>query len=96
MKVVDGILVLELVSVRITPEMIPETDGIIKFRSGKQARKLRTEKAARELRKETGMTYSAALIQTQEEDKDTRAEIYVTSVDGFGGNCFGKPSNRCI
>ena len=66
LKVVDGILVLELVSVRITPEMIPETDGIIKFRSGKQARKLRTEKAARELRKETGMTYSAALIQTQE------------------------------
>ena len=44
LKVIHGIIVLDLVNVTITPEMIPDGEGHVKYRSANAARKTRVER----------------------------------------------------
>ena len=93
LKVIQGIVVLDLVNVTITPDMLPEGEGHVKYRSANAARKTRVEKEARRLKIEEGISYNEALNKAKRKDQGRCAELYLTSQDGIGGNAFGKPSS---
>ena len=90
---IHGIVVLDLVNVAITPEMIPEGEGHVKYRSANAARKTRVEKEARRLKVEEGISYNEALNKAKRMDQGRCAELYLTNQGGIGGNAFGKPSS---
>ena len=75
------------------PEMIPDGEGHVKYRSANAARKTRVEKEARRLKVEEGISYNEALNKAKHNDKGRCAELYLTVADGIGGNAFGKPSS---
>ena len=80
-----------MVNIIIKPEMIPEGEGELKYRSPEQAKKIRVERAARILRIDTGCTYQEALKAAADNDTDRHAELYLANPSGIGGNAFGKP-----
>ena len=81
LKIVQGILVLDLVDVRLNPQMIPEGEGEVKYRSARQVRKKKVESKARALAKgRGGLTYADALaIANSSVPKDTQAEVFIAA-----------------
>ena len=97
LKIVNGILVLDLPDVRgIKPDEVPVGQGEVQYRSAKAVRKRRVETEARRLRDSSDRTYAEALFLAKKQKVDDKAEVYLTDVDNYGGNCFGKPSLRRI
>ena len=77
LRVMDGILVMDVMDTAITPAMLPGEVGRIMYRSGKAARKVRTESAARRIAKDEGIAYPVALRLAKEDDQGTDPELYV-------------------
>ena len=74
---VDGILVMDVMKTKVTPAMIPHEPGRIMYRSGREARKVRTEKEARRMQRDEGVAYPVALTQARDRDQGDEPEIYV-------------------